>query len=262
MALNGDIKVADLGAPVNGEGVYALTGNHNTGMLYGITYPSGVFFSYNIAGKTFKTYNDVQPTKDDLSVVDNEFHENPEEYLSRALIVDDKGMVHGSKAVNKLFYFNPADESFTTLSHLPEVWGRRSLGRVDAFVKSPDGTLYGGNGGDGQLFQIDANNKVKNLGKPIMMNRLRGLTFGADGKLYGLAGALPGYTHLFSYDAKNEGYTDLGNPQFILKAPGIEQGIEWRGFQLQTIAASEDGKYIVMGEDEALSQLLIFPVGN
>ncbi len=61
---------------------------------------------------------------------------------------------------------------------------------------------------------------------------------------------------------KNEGYKDLGNPQFILKAPGIEQGIEWRGFQLRTIAASEDGKYIVMGEDEALSQLLIFQVGN
>jgi len=95
-----------------------------------------------------------------------------------------------------------------------------------------------------------------------MMNRLRGLSFGADGKIYGLAGALPGYAHLFSYDPRNEGYTDMGNPQFILKAPGIEQGIEWRGFQLRTITASEDGKYIVMGEDEALSQLLIFPVGD
>lgn len=48
----------------------------------------------------------------------------------------------------------------------------------------------------------------------------------------------------------------MGNPQFILKAPGIE----WRSFQLQT--AFEDRKYIVMGEDEALSQLLIFPVGG
>jgi hypothetical protein len=95
-----------------------------------------------------------------------------------------------------------------------------------------------------------------------MMNRLRGLSFGADGKLYGIAGALPGYAHLFSYDEKNEGYKDLGNPQFNLKAPGIEQGIDWRGFQLRTITASEDGKYIVMGEDESLSQLLIFPVGK
>lgn len=259
----GDISVVDLGTPVNGEGVFALTGNNNTGMLYGITYPSGVFFSYNIATKTFKSYNGAKPTQDELNVVDNEFHHKPEEYLSSSLIVDEKGMVYGSKPINKVFYFNPADESFNTISDLPEVWGRRTLGRAEAFTKSADGTLYGGNAGDGQLFQIDpATNKVKNLGKPIMMNRLRGLTFGADGKLYGLAGALPGYAHLFSYDAKNEGYTDLGNPQFILKAPGIEQGIEWRGFQLQTITASEDGKYIVMGEDEALSQLLIFPVGS
>lgn len=177
--------------------------------------------------------------------------------------MDDKGLVYGSQPINKLFYFNPADESFHTISDLPEVWGRRSLGRAEAWTKAPDGRLYGGNAGDGQLFCIDpATHKVKNLGKPIMMNRLRGLCFGADGKLYGLAGALPGYAHLFSYDEKNEGYRDMGNPQFILKAPGIEQGIEWRGFQLQTITATEDRKYIVMGEDEALSQLLIFPVGN
>ena len=91
-----------------------------------------------------------------------------------------------------------------------------------------------------------------------MMNRLKGLTFGKNGKLYGIAGALPGYAHLFSYDAEKGGYQDLGNPEFRMTAPGIEQGIQWRGFQLRTIAASEDGKYIVMGEDEALSQLLVF----
>lgn len=259
----GSIDVTDLGIPVDGEGVFALTGNSNTNLLYGITYPSGIFFSYNISSKIFKSYKDIATTADDLRVLDSEFHMLPEDYLGSSLIVDNKGLVYGSRSINKLFYFNPADESFNTVSELPEVWGRRPLGRVEAWAKSSDGSLYGGNAGDGQLFQVDpVTNKVRNLGKPIMMNRLRGLTFGADKKLYGIAGALPGYAHLFSYDEKNEGYKDLGNPQFILKAPGIEQGIEWRGFQLRTIAASEDGKYIVMGEDESLSQLLIFPVGN
>src|SRR5690606_25368930 len=97
-----------------------------------------------------------------------------------------------------------------------------------------------------------------NLGKRIMMNRLRGLAFGKNGKLYGLAGSLPGYAHLFSYDTKNGGYQDMGNVEFEMAAPGIEQGIQRRGFQLGSIAASEDGKYIVMGEDEDLSQLLVF----
>jgi len=78
------------------------------------------------------------------------------------------------------------------------------------------------------------------------------------GKLYGIAGAAPGYAHLFSYD-DTDGFVDLGNPEFIMVAPGIEQGINWRGFQLRTIVSSEDGKYIVMGEDESLSQLMVFP---
>jgi hypothetical protein len=263
VASNGSINVTDLGTPVAGEGVFALTGNSNTNVLYGITYPSGIFFSYNIGSKAFKTYKDVAVTAADLKVLKNEFHMQPEEYLGASLAVDNKGLVYGSRSVNKLFYFDPADESFHTVSNIPEVWGRRSLGRVEAWAKANDGTLYGGNAGDGQLFSLQpGTNTVKNLGKPIMMNRLRGLSFGADGKLYGIAGALPGYAHLFSYDEKNEGYKDLGNPQFNLKAPGIEQGIDWRGFQLRTITASEDGKYIVMGEDESLSQLLIFPVGK
>lgn len=260
---NGTIIMTDLGIPVANEGVYAIAGNINTNFIYGITYPSGIFFSYNIISKLYKSYKGSVPDLDDLNSVKGEFHQQPETYLCNALIVDDKGMVYGSKAINKLFYFDPANDSFHILADLPEIWGRRSMGRVESWVKSGDGQLYGGNGGDGQLFQVDpATKQIKNLGKPIMMNRLRGMCYGADGKLYGLAGALPGYAHLFSYDAKQEGFTDLGNPQFILKAPGIEQGIEWRGFQLRTIAASDDGKYIVMGEDEALSQLLIFPVGK
>jgi hypothetical protein len=109
---------------------------------------------------------------------------------------------------------------------------------------------------------IDPSTKtVKNLGKPVMVNRLRGLTFDKDGNLWGIAGALPGYSHLFRYNNK-EGFKDYGNPEFDMVAPGIEQGIAWRGFQLGTIAVSPDGKYIVMGEDESLSQLLVFPVGN
>ena len=52
----------------------------------------------------------------------------------------------------------------------------------------------------------------------------------------------------------------MKNPEFIMVAPGIEHGILWRGFQLATIAASGDGKYIIMGEDESLSQLLIFKI--
>ena len=257
------IRVTDLGTPVPGEGVFSLTGNASSKMIYGISYPSGFFFSYNIVSKSFKVYKNSGVTKTELNTLVDEYHQKPDEYLSGTVITDQQGLVYTSQPINRLVVFNPADESFTTLSELPAVWGRRTLGRTESWIRTANGLLYGGNAGDGQLFQVDpSTRKIKNLGKPAMMNRLRGLCVGADGKIYGLSGALPGYVHLFSYSPSGEGFTDLGNPQFILKAPGIEQGIEWRGFQLSTITASEDGKYIVMGEDEALSQLLVFPVGN
>jgi hypothetical protein len=44
--------------------------------------------------------------------------------------------------------------------------------------------------------------------------------------------------------------------------PGIEQGIAWRGYRIGTVAASEDGRYIVLGETEALSQLMVFQVAK
>jgi hypothetical protein len=53
---------------------------------------------------------------------------------------------------------------------------------------------------------------------------------------------------------------DLGNPRFTMTEPGLEQGIAWRGFQIGSIAASEDGRTIVLGEEETLSQLMVFPV--
>ena len=146
------------------------------------------------------------------------------------------------------------------MSDIPAVWGRSSLGQIESWAISASGKIYGGNAGDGQLFEIDpVTRKLKNLGKPIGMNRLRGLTFGKDGKLYGIGGSQPGYSHLFSYD-EQEGFTDFGNPEFTMVAPGIEQGILWRGFQLGTITSTEDGKYIIMGEDESLSHLLIFAI--
>lgn len=257
------INIEDLGVPVAGEGIFSLVGDAKGTTLFGVTFPSGIFFKYNIARKEVKTFKDLVPTQKDI----RKFHEyalEPQDYLSKALVEDNSGLIYGSGPVNRIFTFNPKDDSFKFLDdNLPEVWGRRTLGQVESWAKSSQGILFGGNAGDGQLFSIDpATKKVRNLGKVMMMPRLRALTFAKDGKLYGIAGGAPGYAHLFSYDPKGEGFVDLGNPEFNMVAPGIEQGIMWRGFQIGTMATSEDGKYIVMGEDEDLSQLLIFAVGE
>ncbi len=254
----GKISAKDLGTPVDGEGIFALNSAANGTMLYGISHPTGIFFSYNIATGAVKKFDDVVPAPKDLSTI-SEYVLKPEDYLAKALVETSQGQIIGSFPINKLFAFTPSTQKFEVYKDsLPEVWGRKTLGQVESWAKSKSGKIYGGNAGDGQLFELDPiAKKMKNLGKPVMMPRLRGLAFGNDGRLYGIAGAHPGTVHLFSYSDKT-GFVDHGNPQFIMKSPGIEQGIEWRGFQLGTIVASEDGKYIVMGEDEALSQLLIF----
>jgi hypothetical protein len=256
----GTIKCKDLGIPVKGEGVFSLTGNSDGTMLFGISFPGGLFFSFDIQSRVTKTYSDVAPTKENLNQI-GQFSIKPDSYLSKSLILDDQGLVYGSMPINSLFCFNPQDQTFQIIKNcLPEVWGRNVLGQVESWAKSGDGKLYGGNAGDGQLFEFNPETKkVKNLGKPAMMPRLMGLTFGKDGKLYGITGALPGYSHLFSYNTE-DGFHDYGNPEFPMAISGIEGGINWRGFQMGTIASSEDGKYIVIGEDEALSQLLIFTI--
>jgi hypothetical protein len=252
----GKINIKDLGIVFEGEGIYSLISGDDKNTLYGVSYPSGLFFKYTIDTKEIKTYNDIVATDKQVATY-HDYNLEPKNYLCKS-IIEVGGLIYGSMPINKIFYFDPQNESFNIVSDIPEIWGRRTLGQVESWAVSESGKIYGGNAGDGQLFEIDpGTGNLKNLGKPIGMNRLRGLIFGNDGKLYGIAGGRPGYAHLFSYDEQN-GFIDLGNPEFTMVAPGIEQGILWRGFQIGTITSSEDGKYIVMGEDESLSQLLIF----
>lgn len=260
-ASSSGLEITDLGAPVPQDGVFALAFDAERQVIYGICYPSGNFFTYQIEDGATKVFDETALSRRTLGFL-HSYSLEAEDCLSRALVIDREGRVYGSQPVNKLFRFDPAKESFELLEDsLPEVWGRAPMGRVDAWAASSDGLLYGGNAADGQLFRLDpGSGKVVNLGKPIMMPRLKALAFADNGLLYGVAGGTPGYAHLFTYDPNRSGFRDLGNPRFIMTAPGIEQGIFWRGFQIATMVVSEDGKHVVLGEDEALSQLMVFPV--
>ncbi len=254
------IEAVDLGTPIRGEGVFALTASREREELYGIAYPSGRFFVHELRTSRTEVFEETVPSRKQLELLGN-YALAPGDFLTRRLVVDRQGRVFGSMPVNRLFRFDPVSRRVGMISdELPEVWGRRPLGRVDAWAEGSDGMLYGGNAGDGQLFRLDPNTgQVTNLGKPIMMPRIKGLAFALDGTLYGVAGGEPGYTHLFRYNPADRGFVDLGNPRFTMTEPGIEQGIAWRGFQIGSLAASEDGKWIVLGEEEALSQLMVFP---
>ncbi len=255
------LNAFDRGTPVPGEGIFALAASFDGEELYGIAHPSGRFFNYNVNSGATRVFEETALSPETLHFL-GAYALTPEDVLCRRLAVDSRGRVYGSRPVSKLFRFDPNEKEIEVLpDEIPAVWGRRPLGRADSWAVGPDGLLYGGNSGDGQLFSLNPEDgSVTNLGKPIMMPGMKGLGFGRDGFLYGIAGAAPGYAHLFRYDPLGKGFLDLGNPRFLLKAPGIEQGIWWRGFQIGTLAVSEDGRWIALGEQEALSQLMVFPV--
>jgi hypothetical protein len=258
---NQKLSALDLGSPVPGEGIFAIAVDAGRSRLYGITFPSGKFFVVDLKNQRSKTFDETAPSRESKNFLYN-YALEPGDYLCRRLVVDRKGRVFGSMPVNQLFRFDPAANRIEILKdELPEGWGRRAMGRADSWTLDPKGVLYGGCAEEGQLFRLDPETgRVSNLGKPVQMPSLKGMAFAADGLLYGVAGGAPGTSHLFSYDPVSGNYRDLGNPRFDMKAPGIEQGIAWRGFQIGTLAVSEDGKYVIMGEDEALSQLMVFPV--
>lgn len=254
------IEVSDLGVPLAGEGVFAVTADPETDTIYGIAWPSGRFFSFHVPDGKVGVYDETAPAASVRKLLSS-YLLKPEDYLSRRLVTDAAGRVYGSCPPGRLFRFDPAAARIEILGdEVPSVAGRKGLGRVDAWATAADGVIYGANAADAQLFTINADTgKVQNLGKPAMMPRMKGIAFGRNGVLYGVNGSAPGYTHVFTYEA-GSGFVDRGAPVFTMRTAGIEQGIPWRGFQIETMAASEDRRYIVMGEGEALSQLMVFEV--
>src|SRR5690606_13280498 len=58
----GQITVKDLGEPVAGEGIFAMTFNQDKSEFYGIVHPSGKFFTFNLKTGATKIYNQTIPS--------------------------------------------------------------------------------------------------------------------------------------------------------------------------------------------------------
>jgi hypothetical protein len=184
----------DLGIAAKGQGIYALTMDRKRGVVYGLTYPDGDFFSFTAATGAFKTHGRVAKNK-----IPGEKFEN-EKNLGRALIVDKDGDVYTSGS-GTLVRFRVKTQELETLGvPVATVPGREVYNRVDAWTKDEAGTLYGGTS-DGYLFRFDPERqRMENLGKPLNQYRIRGLVMAPNGKLYGIGGDTDEMARLFSYD--------------------------------------------------------------
>ncbi|MDD4869200.1 MAG: hypothetical protein PHR77_01470 [Kiritimatiellae bacterium] len=248
-----DCELVDLGVPLANNMIYALTINPDGYEIYGITYPDGHFFIYNIAQKKIR----------DLGEIDREVvHHGPERYwrsLSRALVCDDSGRVYMSGTKGILQYYCPnSGKIISTGQKIPgdyyHVQFYKDYAVVDYFAKDETGMIYGGSS-DGYLFSFNpAQMRLINLGKPRVDRRLRCLTVGKDGKIYMMAGerASSRPCQFYCYDPKVGGYEDLGL-LIVDRSPYYY----WRGYQFDAMTTGLDGT-IFLGESERLGHLYLY----
>jgi hypothetical protein len=243
--------VEDLGIPLAGNGVYALTTSPDRRILYGITYPDGHLFVYDIAARKLR----------DVGEIDNQIsHHGPERdwrSLPRALACDQSGRVYTSGPGGRLIFCDPEGGRIRSTGwpipgeYYP-VQAYTGHPVLDCIAKAQNGLIYGGSS-DGFLFVFDpAKSKLINLGKPRVSRRLRGLTVGANGLIYLVAGERDEPCRLYSYDPSGNGFRDLG-----ILAVDRSPYYSWRGYQFDSITTGPDGT-IYLGESERRSHLFLY----
>ena len=249
-----DCELEDLGVPVANNSIYALAIDAQKGVIYGLSYPDGHFFIYDIPAKKFR----------DLGPIDEKItFRGPERRwrsLPRDLVRDSAtGRVYTSGTDGMLVYYCPDSNKIisTDLKVPSDDYHAQSYidyAVVDYFSKSPSGLIYGGSS-DGYLFSFDAQKtELVNLGKPRASRRLRCLAVGNDGKVYMIAGerSTSRVCQFYSYDPAKGGFEDLGI-LFVDRSPYYS----YRGYQFDSMTTGADGT-IYFGESERRSHLFLY----
>jgi len=246
-------ELEDLGIPVANNSIYALTINPGGDEIYGITYPDGHFFIYDIEGKKLK----------DLGPIDHEvtFH-GPERNwrsLPRALICDDDGRVYTSGSNGMLVYYCPrAGKIESTGLAIPSDDYRAhrfiDYAVIDCFAKDCNGLIYGGSS-DGYFFSFDPEkNELISFGKVRAARRARCLISAKNGKVYLMAGErmVSKPCQLYVFDPDTRGFSALG----ILRVDRSPYYLR-TGYQFDCSAVGRDGT-IFFGESDRRGKLFMY----
>ncbi len=246
-------EIEDLGIPLANNSIYALTINPDGDEIYGLTYPDGHFFIYNIPLEKFTDLGEVDPQK---------VYHGPERQwrtLSRALICDDSGKVYMSGNKGMLKYYDPeTGELVDTDIEVPGDYYYlqfyQDYTAVEYFTKDTGSLIYGGTT-DGYLFSFDPQQmQMNNLGKVRASRRLRCLTVGKNGKVYMMAGerSTTKPCQFYLYDPQLSRFETLG-----LLIADRSPYYYWRGQQFDCMTTGLDGT-IYFGESERKSHLFLY----
>jgi hypothetical protein len=239
-------ETTDLGVPVAGESIYALAIDRGRGRIFGLTYPNGNFFTYDIGSAKFAVAGKVAERK-----IPGEKFEN-EKNIGRAIALDADGNAYTSGERGRMFVWHGGILQKLDVC-VPTVLGREVYNRVDAWAAEGDGSVLYGGTSDGYLFRFDPKEqKVQNLGKPLNQYRIRGLVQSQNGKLYGVGGDDDEMARLFSYDPLRGTYEMLGMVD-VNRRPYYS----WQAYVIGAMAAGPEGT-VYIGQSERKSKLYLY----
>jgi outer membrane protein assembly factor BamB len=238
-------ELEDLGIPVPHEGIYTLLKDRSSDTIYGLTYPGSHLFRYDMASGETTVITDTNPQMP----LGNEVP-----MISKALVQDAAGNIYCNTYGGKLLRYRPETGEVEELDvRLPGMKGRWIYNAIECAQLHPNGTIYGGTT-DGYVFGFDPKTEtMSNYGKPVIEVRVRAMTVGADGRIYGIGGEdRIGMSRLFVFDPEAHTFEDLGIVQ-VSHVPYME----WTGLIFDAMVTGHDGS-LYLGEAEYRGKLFIY----
>lgn len=248
----------DLGIPVPGNTVYAMTMNPDKTKIYGISYPDAHFFIFDLQ---------TRKTQDLGEFLTHKVYGGPERTwrsVPRALFCEpETGNVYTSGDNGFMVKYSPETDSLQlTWMRLPgEYWeGLKSWDYpiVESFVFDENsGRLFTATH-DGYLVELDIKNEdVIVQGKPRIMRRMRAMGLGINNKLYMITGEPERFSKLHTYDLSGkEGFREIG-PFAVDRSPHYAK----RAYQFDDMAIGDDGT-VFCGESERGGSLFLYMPGQ
>jgi len=245
--------VKDLGIPVKGNSVYAMTLDAEGKKIYGISYPDAQFFEFDIRSGKSKVLG---------AWMDKLAYPGPERSwraVPRGLACGADGRIWSSADGGLMQCWNPATSSFeSSMMRVPgeywEVQNYDAFPVIEQIIPCRDSSFMCSSS-DGFIFKvIPAHEKLIVYGKPRVERRVRAMTCGLDNRYYMICGEKDSICRLFSF-TETEGFRDFG----VL---GVDHSPYYAkiAYQFDSMCTGADGS-IFIGESDRRAKLFIFIPG-
>ncbi len=214
----------DLGVRIANEGTFCMAVDAERGRVYGVTYPSNRFWTYDVESGRGTDKGHIGP------------------HQSHSIAVDAQGNVWGSYGYGRLFKYDLAQDRVSK-THITLPGENQN---VDSIVLAPNGLLYIGTGDwarvgyeeGGYLVAFDpAEERTRYLGKPAVEGRIPAMALADHGKtIFGCTGSTE--ASVFAFDTETEAITNLG---FIV--------VPWEKMPAEARAKKEAGDAVGAGAE-------------